>query len=135
MDGVAAILQLLTADAPLTALVPTARILPGVLPQDTVLPAISIMSVSGNDRNIPAPGADRHVVERVQVTVLAPDYPSQKAVQRAVRKAAADKIGVTVTGISDVTVHTDSAGPDFMNEAASIHMGSQDFRVEYNQLR
>lgn len=135
MDGVAAILQLLTADAPLTALVPTARILPGVLPQDTVLPAISIMSVSGNDRNIPAPGADRRVVERVQVTVLAPDYPSQKAVQRAIRKAAADKIGVTVTGISGVTVHTDSAGPDFMNEAASIHMGSQDFRVEYNQLR
>lgn len=135
MDGVAAVLQLLAADAGLTALVPTARIQAGVLPQGTMLPAISVTSVSKNDRNIPAPGTHRLVTERVQVTVLAPNYPSQKEVLRAVRRAAADKLGVAVPGLTGVTVHTDSAGPDFMNEAATIYLGSQDLRVTFSEVR
>lgn len=135
MDGVAAIVTVLTADAALTALVPSARIQAGVLPQGTMLPAISVTSVSKNDRNIPAPGANRHVTERVQVTVLAANYDSQKQVLRAVRKAAADKIDASVSGISGVTIHTESAGPDFMDEAATIYLGSQDFRVAFSEAR
>jgi len=133
-DGVAAVRQLLVAHAPLTALVPAARIQAGVLPIGTTLPAISIMSVSKVDRNIPNPGTYRHVVERVQVTVMASTYVSQKAVLAAVRKAAADKFP-TVSGIIRVTVHTESTGPDFMDAEASIHMGSQDFRVTFSEAR
>lgn len=133
-DGVAAVRQLLVAYAPLTALVPAARIQAGVLPIGTTLPAVSIMSVSKVDRNLPNPDTYRHVVERVQVTVMAANYVSQKSVLAAVRKAAADKFP-TVSGIIRATVHTESAGPDFMDAEASIHMGSQDFRVTFSEAR
>lgn len=133
-DGVAAVRSVLVADAPLIALVPAARIQAGVLPQTIALPALSITSISKVDRNIPNPGTYRFVTERVQVTVLAANYPSQKQIMAAVRKAAADKFP-TVSGIIRVTIHTDSAGPDFMNEDASIYQGSQDFRVTYSELR
>ena len=71
MNGVIAVRSLLVADARVTALAPVARIVAGMLPQGTDLPAISLMSVSSVDRNVPAPGAKRRVTERVQVTVLA----------------------------------------------------------------
>lgn len=135
MNGVVALRTVLIADAALTALVPATRIAAGVMPQGTALPAISLTSVSAVDRNLPSPGAYRHVSERVQATVLAADYPSQKTILAAVRKAAADKINPTVSGISRVTIHTENGGPDFMDEAASIYMGSIDFRVTFSEAR
>lgn len=134
MSGVAAIRQLLAADAGLTALVPATRIAAGVMPQGTALPAVSIMSVSSVDRNIPNPGTKRQVVERVQVTALSATYPALQTILAAVRAAAADKLP-TVSGLSDVVVHTDGAGPDFMDEAAAIYLSTQDFRVSYNEVR
>ena len=134
MNGVAAVRQLLANHSGLVALVPAARIRAGVLPQGTTLPAISIMSVSATDRNVPNPGARRHVAERVQVTVMAADYPSLKAVLAEVKKAGADSMP-TVAGLTAVTVHTDGMGPDFMNEEASIYMQPIDFRVTYSEER
>lgn len=134
MNGVIAVRQLFVAHAGLTALVAASRISAGVLPQGTALPAISIMSVSVTDRNLPAPGPQRHVVERVQATVMAADYPGLKAVMAQVKKAGADQMP-TVAGITNVTVHTDGMGPDFMNEDASIYMQPLDFRVTYSETR
>ena len=134
MNGVAALRQVLIADAALTALVPATRIVAGVMPQGTALPAVSIASVSANNRNLPSPGVNRHVVERVQVTILAANYPSQKAIVAAAKKAAADTFP-TVSGLSRVTIHAESNGPDFMNEGASIYLGSVDFRVTYSEAR
>lgn len=134
MDGVAVIRQLLANNAALTALVPSARIAAGVLPQGTALPAISITLISAVDRNIPAPGATRSVTARVQVTVIASTYPSQRQILAAVKKAAADTMPA-VTGISAVVVHSDATGPDFMDEKATLYMGSQDFRISYNEVR
>lgn len=134
MNGVIVVRSLLVVDAGLTALVPEARIAAGSLPQGTVLPAISLMSVSSVDRNIPAPGTKRRVIERVQVTVLARTYPETKAVLAAIRKATADQMP-TIDGLSDVTVHTDSAGPDLFDEETGIHMQTQDLRVSFNEAR
>ncbi len=134
MNGVAAVRQVLIADAALIALVPATRIAAGVLPLDTALPAISVSSIGSNDRNLPSPGTYRHVSERVQVTVMAATYPSQKAILKAVRHAAADQFP-TVSDINAVTIHTETAGPDFMDEAASIYLGSQDFRVTFSETR
>ncbi|MDQ4421643.1 DUF3168 domain-containing protein [Sphingobium sp. DEHP117] len=134
MNGVIAVRSLLVVDTGLTALVPEVRIAAGSLPQGTVFPAISLMSVSSVDRNIPAPGPKRRVTERVQVTVLARTYPETKAILAAIRKAAADKMP-QIDGLSDVTVHTDSAGPDFLDEETGIHMQTQDFRVSFNEAR
>jgi hypothetical protein len=134
MNRVIAVRSLLVADTGLTALVPVARIAAGMLPQGTDLPAISLMSVSSVDRNVPAPGSKRRVTERVQVTVLARTYPETKAMLAAIRKAAADQMPA-IDGLTDVTVHTDSAGPDFLDEETGIHMQTQDFRVSFNEAR
>lgn len=134
MNGVIAVRSLLVADTGVTSLVPVARIAAGMLPQGTDLPAISLMSVSSVDRNVPAPGAKRRVTERVQVTVLARTYPEVKAIIAAARQAAADRMP-TIDGLFDVTVHTDSAGPDFLDEETGIHMQTQDFRVSFNEAR
>ncbi len=134
MNGVIAVRSLLVADTGLTTLVPEARIAAGNLQQGTVLPAISLMSVSSVDRNIPAPGPKRRVTERVQVTVLARTYPETKAILAAIRTAAADQLPA-IDGLTDVTVHTDSAGPDFLDEETGIHMQTQDLRVSFNEAR
>lgn len=132
MNGVATIRQLLVADSGVTTLVPSTRIAAGVMPQGTALPAISITSVASNDRNLPSPGATKHIVERVQVTILASKYPETKTILAAVRTACMDKFP-TVSGLSNVTVHTDSTGPDFMNDTASIYITTQDFRVTFTR--
>lgn len=134
MNGVIAVRTLLVTDTGMTALVPEARIAAGMLPQGTDLPAISLMSVSSVDRNISAPGPKRRVTERVQVTVLAATYRQVKAILAAVRRAAADQMP-TIDGLFDVTVHTDTAGPDFLDEETGIHMQTQDFRVSFNEAR
>ena len=133
-DGVAVIRALLVANADLVAIAPAARIVGGALPLNTTLPALAITRVSSVDRNIPSPGATRHVDERVQVTGFAASYPALRALLAAVKKAAADYIG-DIAGLTAVTVHTDLAGPDFMDEQASIHMGSLDFAVGYTETR
>jgi hypothetical protein len=51
--------------------------------------------------------------------------------RNTVRKEATRR----VTERIQVTIHTDSAGPDFMDDSASIHMGSQDFMVGFNEPR
>ncbi len=134
MDGVAVLRTVLVADATVTGIVPAGNIKAGDLPQGVSLPAISIKSISRVDRNIPSPGVYRHVTERVQVTVLASTYPQQKAVMRAIRAAAADTFPV-INGLTRVTVHTDSAGPDLMDENASIFGEAQDYRVTYSEER
>lgn len=134
MNGVIAVRALLVADTVVTAHVPAVQIVAGMLPQGTGLPAISLMSVSSTDRNIPAPGPKRRVTERVQVTVLASSYPAAKTIIRAVRAAAADRMPA-IEGLTEVTVHTESAGPDFLDEETGIHMQTQDFRVSFNEAR
>ena len=134
MNGVIAVRLVLVGDTGVTALAPPARIAAGMLPQGTDLPAISLMSVSSVDRNIPAPGPKRRVTERVQVTVLARTYPEAKTLIAAIRAALADQMPV-IDGLFDVTVHTDSAGPDFLDEETGIHMQTQDLRVSFNEAR
>jgi hypothetical protein len=134
MDGVQIVLSLLLADPAFTAIVAEDNIVAGVLPAGSALPAVSVTRVSAVDRNIPSPGTMRHVAERVQVTALAASYPAMKDVIAAVRAAAADFVG-EAADTPGVTVHTDSAGPDFMDDESSIHLGSQDFIVTFSEPR
>lgn len=133
MNGVAIILHLLANDAGVLALVDDTEVMAGVLPLSTPLPALSATSVSSVDENILKPGVKRRVTERVQVTGYGANYPSLKDVMKAAKRACADKMP-TVTGASEIVVHTDAAGPDFMDENAAIYLGTQDFRVSFNEL-
>ena len=132
MNGVAVIYALLTNNAPVVAIVPATRISAGVLPTGTAIPAISITQVSSVDRNIPVTGAKRRVFDRVQATVMARSYPELRAVLAAAKKACADAMP-SVSGVTEVSVLTDGAGPDFMDAEAKFYLGSQDFLVTYNQ--
>jgi hypothetical protein len=134
MDGVAIIRALLTGDDDMLALVPDDRIAAGALPLDTPLDAISIEMVSTVDRNIIAPGVNRRVMERIQVTGMASTYPRMKGLLRTAKKVAADYVG-SIAGVDNVTVHTASGGPEFMDHDASIYMGSQDFLVGFTEVR
>lgn len=138
MDGEAAIIQLLANDAGVTALVDPndspSRISADVLGQNVTLPAIRTELISSVERNVPNPGAKRHVVERIQVTCLAATVPEAKALRRAVKAACADKFPV-VAGISDVVVLLDGAGPDGLDEMTMARAALQDFRVSYNETR
>ncbi|WP_232494920.1 hypothetical protein [Novosphingobium kaempferiae] len=148
MDGVALLVTLLIETDGVTDLVPAPQIMAGVLPQNTPLDAISITSVSRVDHHPLAKGPTALVRERVQVSILAQTYERQKAIHRAVLRAVtaiqrpefwaqvpdwyAYLFGPT---IRQVTVLTDAAGPDFMLDEANIYMGTQDYRVTYNEER
>lgn len=134
MDGVTAVRAVLIADGAMTALVPATRIMAGVLPQKTALPGITLQSISTNDRNIPNPGAYRHVRERVQATILAKTDPSRTAAKLALRKACDAKYP-EVDGLIRVTVHLGPGGPEFMNEEASLYLATQDLMVTYSIAR
>lgn len=133
MNGAAVIYQLLAADSAVTALVPDERIINGDLPQGIALPALEIAEISSVDQPIISPGAMRFTMDRIQVTVHARSKEELAAVLK-VAKSAGDAKSPVVSGLENVIVRTDGQGPYFKNDAASIHLRSQDFRVSYNQL-
>lgn len=135
MSGVIALRTAFAADPALTALVPATRIVAGVLPQGFPLPAIGITSVAETDRNIASPGPMRFVSELVQATVRANDYPELVRARKAMKRAGADRIDVSVAGLTGVNIHTAGAGPDFMSPDARIHQGSIDFRIKFTEPR
>jgi hypothetical protein len=132
MSAIKVIRALLAADAALLALVPAERIVAGVLPQGTTLPALAITEVSRTDRNILHPGSHGRSTARVQVTAITASYPAQKALLQAVRHACRDKIG-TVAGVPGVAVLLDGTGPDLNDSDTGFYMQTQDFMVGYTE--
>lgn len=133
MNAVAAIRALLVAAAPVTALCPAVRIMAGTVPQEIDLPALSITEISLVPvSRIDAYASHNLVVSRVQVSAMAATYPQVKALLDAVRKAGNYQRGV-VAGVDIVSIVRESFGPDFSNDAASIHFQSVDFKVTYHE--
>jgi hypothetical protein len=133
MSAVKVIRALLVASAPVTALVPVAQIVAGVVPQGVTLPAVAITDVS----SVPVSAIDAQaefslVTSRVQVTLMAKDYPTVKTLMEVARKACNFARG-TIAGVSVVSVVRDTVGPDFSDDAASIHFQSIDFKVTYHE--
>lgn len=130
-DGVSSVRYLLANDSGLTAQVPAARIMAGALPQGIALPAVSVMMVSST-RPQHVAGASGMVRERVQVTVIAGTYPSQKAVLALVRAALPRSRG-TVNGCAVDSILPDVEGPDFSDPDAGLYIGSLDYVVTYTE--
>jgi hypothetical protein len=133
MSAVKVIRALLVASGPVVALVPAAQIVSGVAPQGIALPAMSITEVS----SVPVSAIDAQaefslVTSRVQVTLMAKDYPSIKTVMEMARKACNFARG-TIAGVSVVSVVRDTVGPDFSDDAVPIHFQSIDFKVTYHE--
>ncbi len=132
MSGVAIVGELLTASAPLTAEVPAAQIKAWKLAQGSALPSIIVTRVSRIKRQFLAAQAVWMMTERVQVTVRTASGQHRETILRLAERACADRYG-TIAGFDSTSVLLAGTGPDFMDDAASIFMGSVDFRVSFNE--
>lgn len=130
MSGVAVIRYLLANDATLTATVPSTRIMAGILPINTTLPAISITQISGSRLNVIKHGTNEHITDRVQVTVLATTYPQQKTILNLVKNALPATRG-TVNSVVVDSIQQDFTGPDLYNDDPVIYEQSVDYFVKY----
>lgn len=132
MSAVAIMRALLLARPALLALVPAARIISGVIPATTALPAISISEVDSNPIETVAHGGPVETIRaRVQVTVVATSYPSQKALMAATKLGAGVNTG-TVAGFSVLSVLPGGTGPDLNNlDDDGIYEQSRDFMVTF----
>lgn len=132
MSGVRIVGALLTDFAPLAALVPATQIKAWKLAQGAPLPSLLVTRVSRTKMQLLAAQSAWMVTERVQVTARTGSGSQREAILGLVEHACTDKIG-TIADFTDVAVLFSGGGPDFMDDAASIFMGSVDFRVSFNE--
>jgi len=130
VSDVKAVRYLLANNATLIAQVPAARIIGGVLPQGMALPAISVMHVS-TVRQQMVSAASRMCMSRVQVTVMAPTYATQKSIMALIRAALPRSRG-SVNGVAVESIIPDTEGPDATDDAG-LYIGSIDYRVTYTE--
>lgn len=131
MSGVAIARALLAAWTPLTALVPTSRIIAGQIPEGTPRPAIGVRTIDDFElRTVARRLANRTVRERVQVTVLADSYADQKKILKACGMGPGMKTG-TVLGYKVRSVEPAGAGPDIPPGNDGIYEQSRDFMVTF----
>ena len=129
MSAVAIMRALLIGHAPVTALVPAARIVAGNVP-DGSLPAIGISEISGVEQDTVARASRTLVTARVQVTVYAESYPQQKAILKAAKLGAGVFTG-QVAGYAVRSVLRDAIGPDIGNPAIPTFEQSRDFKIAF----
>ena len=130
MSDVKAVRYLLANSATLIAQVPAARIIGGVLPQGMALPAISVMHVSTVRPSFVAASAGMNIA-RVQVTIFAATYATQKSIMALIRAALPRSRG-SVNGVAVESIIPDTEGPDATDDAG-LYIGSIDYRVTYTE--
>lgn len=132
MSAVAIMRALLQAHTPLLALVPANKIFAGKIPQETPLPAVSIEEIDGFEQpTIARLQATTQQRRRVQVTVCALSYPSQKAIHKACALGPGTHRG-TYAGFKALSVQPAGTGPDLndLNDDG-IYEQSRDFMVTF----
>lgn len=131
MSGVKICRYLLANAAGVTALVPSARILAGVFPQETVMPAITLTLVS----SIPTLQVGSRSglnTDRVQVTAFAATYPEIEALLNAV-KVALPYSHATINSVDCDSILPDLVGPDGFDDVLSVCFKSRDYIVKWNE--
>ena len=130
MTGADIIGALLHADTAVTALVPTARIKGGALPENVALPAILVRTVSSVEHLTLKRGETTRTIDRVSVAIRASSYREQKAVIKAVKTCCAGKTG-NIGGGLRVAILTAGTGPDVQGPGNSYEQ-TQDFKVSFD---
>lgn len=131
MSSVAVCRYKLANTVGVTALVPATRIMAGVLPQATVMPAIALTQVSGAEL-LGVGSAMRHHTDRVQVTAFATTYPALQSILTAALAALKYSRG-TINSINCDSILPDVIGPDGFDDVLGVHFKSQDFIVKWNE--
>lgn len=129
MSGVAILRALLTANANVAAITP--RVVAGILPQGTALPALGVSEVSSNEerttaRNLPV----KMIRERVQVTALAKDYPTMKKLIKAAALGRGVHTGMVI-GYRVCGILPEGVGPEIPPADDGIYEQSRDFMVTF----
>ena len=131
MYAVQVMLDLLRAHSPLVALVGD-KIYPGDVPLKAA-PAVGIREISRVEQDtVGRAGAKTLVTARVQVTVYAKSYLSQKAVLQAARLGPGVFNG-TIGGLQVLSVLREAVGPDLSDPAAGSFEQSRDFKITYRE--
>ena len=124
--------SLLMAASGVTALV-SDRAYPHIIPQGATLPALAVEHISTVDLfTLDASAAYGLTQSRIQVTAIAKDYVTQKALLEEVRKACTYQRG-TIAGVGVVSVLRDGVGPDIRDDDVGIFTQSVDFLVTYRE--
>lgn len=130
MSGVGIVRYKLANAAGVTALVPAARIQAGTMPQNTVLPFISVTQTSSTPLNQVSKTSGLSV-DRVQVTVEAASYPQVRQILALVR-AALPYTHATVNGFVCDSLIPDIEGPDGFDGTLMSYFQSQDYFVHWS---
>lgn len=131
MSGVAIVRYQLANDATLNASVPGARIMAGVLPRGTSMPAISLSKVSSRQHGNLAMNASSYLMtDRIQVTVLCRSYPELESLIEKIRDALPLSRG-TIAGFSCEGIIPDTIGPDQFDQEQKLYSQSLDFQVSW----
>lgn len=133
MSGVAIIRKLLADYAPVTNLVPAARVLAGQVPQGTALPAIGVSEISVYEiPTIARRTAGKTNRTRVQVTVLAKSYVEMKNILKACALGPGVHTG-DVLGYSVKAITQEGIGPEIPAGDDGILEQSRDFMVTFSE--
>ena len=131
MSGVAICRYLLANDAPVLAAVVKKNIMAGIIPLKTELPAIGIEQISDFDfLTVKMSSSVTLRAERVQVTILAKTYPTQKSILALVRAALKNAHGAISTFTVD-SILPEGAGSDLYDAEARNYAQQIDFIVRY----
>lgn len=123
---------LLTGSQALTALVGS-KIYPGLIPQNTPMPAVSYELISSVDiAPINAQAGGVVLRSRVQVSVLARTYAEVKAIQEAVREALLFRSGL-IAGVQVIAITRELVGPDERDDEAALYMQGVDYMLTHDE--
>ena len=129
MSGVAVVRYLLANNAALIAVVPAARIFAGGIPLNTALPALGVAQISSVPRTpVSVPTSGVLQTERVQVTIHAATYPTQKSILKLAMAACPNQSG-TVNGVAVDSILPAGEGPDLPPDEDGIYEQSFDLMV------
>ena len=130
MSGVAIIRSILANNGNLVSAVTSDKIIAGVAPINTSLPAVTVTQISGIEYQLIKQVGVQLVSDRVQVTVLATSYVQQKQLLELIRSALPTTRG-TVNGFVVDSIVRQIDGPDLYSDDPVMYEQSIDYIVRF----
>lgn len=131
MSAERVIFALLSGYAPLTAVVPIDRIVPGEIPVKVALPAIGYTHISSVDDPCVSAMPTTMVTSRIQIDVVAKTYAQTKSILMLINQAC-DRRGGPIAGVRVQHVRRDTTGPDMSSPDATIFSQSVDYKLTFS---
>ena len=123
---------LLTGSSQVTALVGL-KIYPGLIPQNTTMPALTYELVSGVDiAPINAQAGGVIMRSRVQISALARTYAEVKTIHEAIRGALLFKSGL-ISDVQVLAITRELIGSDERDDESGLYMQAVDYLLTHDE--